>query len=287
MRKKWYVSLLFVGTTALAGCEALNAASSDLPSSSPNSQQGTGTGTPTVTVTPTPTPAPTPELPPPRASSDANESVCAASAAIKGTDVSAYDPGTQWTVLQHSGAGFAYVKATEGLTYTNVLFAGDWSASKSAGLYRGAYHFFHPGDDPTSQAEFFLKTMGSLASNDLPPMLDWETTDGVSTESQIQNALIWLQAVEQATGKTPVIYVDPSFWNELGNPTEFERYPLFVAGYDISCPEIPPPWSSWVFWQSNVGPVTGLTSDQADQDNFNGSLTQLSQFATSGILPTH
>ena len=233
-------------------------------------------------MTPTPSPSPVSSAPPARASSAANLRVCQGTSSVGGVDVSDYDPSTQWTTVQHSGRGFAFIKATEGTTYTNPLYASDWSSSKSAGLLRGAYHFFHPGDDPTVQAQFFLRTMGALGANDLPPLLDWEVTDSMSSATQIENALIWLQAVEAATGKIPVIYVAPAFWNALGNPTEFARYPLFIANYDTSCPDVPPPWSTWTFWQTGTGTASGLSSSEADLDVFNGTLTQLTSFATTG-----
>jgi lysozyme len=193
-------------------------------------------------------------------------------------DVSDYDPGTQWGVVASSGNHFAFIKATEGVTFTNDLFVSDWPAAQNAGLIRGAYHFFHPGDDPVQQAQFYLKTIGTLSASDLPPMLDWETTDGVSSAQQIANAKTWLTLVEAATGKTPIIYVDPSFWNALGNPVDFVQYPLFIAEYDVSCPQVPPPWSDWTFWQKQIGPIPGVQSAQADIDVFNGALQLLEQF---------
>lgn len=230
--------------------------------------------TPTPTTTP-PTPTTTTAPDPGRPSSAANLSICPNSTSLPGTDVSDYDPGTVWKTTQGAGIGFAYVKATEGLTFTNNLFASDWAALKNLKMLGGAYHFFHPGSDASQQAQFFLKTVGANAANDLPPLLDWEATDGVSSAAQIQAALTWLKAVEKSTGKIPMIYVSPSFWNTLGNPTGFQRYPLFIAHYGVSCPQIPPPWSKWVFWQTGTGSVPGVQSSQADKDVFNGTLPTL------------
>jgi lysozyme len=232
---------------------------------------------------PAPT-APTVNVPVPRPSSSANESVCATATTIPGLDVSDYDPGTQWPVVKNSSS-FTFIKATEGVTFTNDLFAADWNNAKTAGLVRGAYHFFHPGDDPAQQARFFLSVMGNLNNNDLPPVLDWEVTDGVSSATQIENALIWLQAVETATGRIPIIYVDPSFWNALGNPQEFVRYPLYIANYDVNCPSVPAPWSRWTFWQTKTAPLPGIQSALVDLDVFNGSFAQLSEFLATGELP--
>lgn len=196
---------------------------------------------------------------------------------MPGLDVSDYDPGTQWNVLAANGNQFAYIKATEGVTFTNDLFKTDWPAAKAAGLARGAYHFYHPSDDPVQQAQFYLQTVGTLAANDLPPMLDWETSDGVSNAQQIANAMTWLTLVESATGRTPIIYVDPSYWNSLGNPVAFFRFPLFIAEYDVACPRVPPPWNTWSLWQKATAPLAGVASPEADIDVFNGTLNLLQQ----------
>jgi lysozyme len=88
--------------------------------------------------------------------------------------------------------------------------------------------------------------------------------------------------VEAATGKRPIIYAGPAFFNALGNPQEFAEYPLFIANYDVTCPDIPPPWGGWTFWQSgDSSKVSGVVSD-ADSDVFNGSSEQLLQFARTG-----
>jgi lysozyme len=241
---------------------------------------GSTTG-PGQAISGTPVPVPTPA---PRPSSAANISACATGSTVPGIDVSDYDPGTQWLTTKRAGIGFAFIKATEGTTLANANFAGDWAGTQANGIYRGAYHFFHPSDDPAQQAQFFLQAMGALAATDLPALLDWEVTDGVSNATQAQNALTWLQLVERSTKKIPIIYTGPAFWNALGNPTAFARYPLFIAHYGVACPSIPAPWSSWAFWQTGEGTVAGLQSSQADQDAFNGTASQLANFAQTGVI---
>ncbi len=212
---------------------------------------------------------------PARPSSAPNITVCPQNGVTSGVDVSEYDPGTQWTVFRNSGSRFAFIKATEGTDIKNQIFNSEWTAALSAGVIRGAYHFFHPGEDPVAQAQFFLATVGTLTASDLPPVLDWEVTDGVSTAEQIKNALTWLQLVQAQTGRTPAVYVNPSFWNQLGNPQQFAKYPLYIANYNTTCPTVPPPWSTWTFWQSGIGAVPGLQSPYADIDVFNGPASAL------------
>jgi lysozyme len=222
---------------------------------------------------------------PARPSNAANLKVCPGDNAELGVDVSGYDPGTSWPTLKSGGHSYAFIKASEGITYINPLFAGDWAAAKTAGVLRGAYHYFHADDDPVKQATTFLHTIGELGANDLPAVLDWESSDNQTIATQISRAKTWLQLVEAATGRIPIIYVSTSFFNELGNPQGFERYPLFLAEYGVSCPKVPPPWSTWTFWQySDQGSVTGIKTSDVDHDLFNGTLAQLMQFINTGTF---
>jgi lysozyme len=202
--------------------------------------------------------------------------VCPSGQTLPGTDVSDYDSGTQWDAVAQSGQVFVFIKATEGETFVNPLFDGDWANAGTVGILRGAYHFYHPGDDPVAQAQFFLQTLGGVDSAELPPVFDWEVSDGVDTDTQIENALTWLQTVEAATGKVPLVYTNYKFFDALGNPQQFARYPLYVADYDVDCPKVPQPWTNWVLWQpSGSGTIPGLKPGQADIDEFNGTLYQL------------
>jgi lysozyme len=230
---------------------------------------------PAASISPKPTPTPRPTTAP-------NENICPTTSAQNGIDVSDDQPGTDWSSVQVAGKKFAFVKATEGTSFTNPDFSADWTALKTLGVTRGAYHYFHPDLDPISQSDYFLSAIGTLAASDLPPVLDWEETDGVSVATEIANALLWLARVESMSGKVPMIYVDPSFWNALGNPVQFARYPLFIANYEVSCPEIPPPWNTWTFWQQGSGTVAGVKAI-VDLDLFNGNQAQLTHFAQTGL----
>lgn len=175
---------------------------------------------------------------------------------VEGVDVSGYNPGTDWNEVFKSGISFAFIKATEGLTYTNPLFSSDMAHSKSSGLLVGAYHFFHPHDDPTHQAQHFLNVIGELGPGDLPPVMDWEVHE-LTVVQEIKNAVIFLNYVSHVSGKTPIIYSSPSYINELGNPM-LSQYPLWLADY-AKKPTIPQPWSNYTFWQySDSGKVRGI-----------------------------
>src|SRR5262249_52496912 len=141
---------------------------------------------------------------------------------ILGFDISHYQINTDWQAASDAGKVFAIVKATEGMTYIDPDFDTNWSGMKEAGLIRGAYHFFHPEDDPIKQADHFTNVIGALGSGDLPGALDLEVTDGESPSRVASTALSFLKRVEANTGKTPMIYTSPAFFSSsAGNPAGF------------------------------------------------------------------
>src|SRR5262249_34286320 len=95
--------------------------------------------------------------PPPNLSTEEDPlTVCARGATTKGIDVSHYQGTIDWAAVNDGGIGFAFMKATEGLTFVDSTFAANWSGAKAHGVVRGAYHFFRPQDDGIQQADFFL-----------------------------------------------------------------------------------------------------------------------------------
>jgi len=197
---------------------------------------------------------------------------------VQGIDVSHYQGTVNWAAVKAAGIGFAFAKATDGNTYTDPQFKSNWTGIKAAGMLRGAYHFYESKDDPVTQANNFIAAVGSLAVGDLPPVVDIEVNKGSFGNTTLAaNLQIWLNTVEQALGRTPMIYTGPSFWNQNMN-NSFSRYALWIAQYGVSHPTIPNGWGSWTFWQnSEGGHVTGVTGS-VDTDVFAGSMTDLLAF---------
>ncbi|HEV8577853.1 MAG TPA: glycoside hydrolase family 25 protein [Thermoanaerobaculia bacterium] len=204
------------------------------------------------------------------------EPTAANPAQTRGLDVSHFQGTVDWNQVVQAGYAFAFIKATDGITYVDPMFATNWSGAKAAGLLRGAYHFFEADDDPQQQAENFLKTV-TLESGDLPPVLDVEsssTSSQVSTATVIDRVAAWLQAVQQATGRTPILYTDNSYWDSLGTK-QFSGYPLWIADYGVASPTLPTGWTSWAFWQfSQSGEIPGIAT-AVDLNLFQGGLEDL------------
>jgi lysozyme len=196
---------------------------------------------------------------------------------VQGIDVSHFQGVVDWQQVAQAGMAFAFAKATEGITYLDPQFATNWAGIQAAGLLRGAYHFFEANDDATAQAQHFLDTV-QLTPGDLPPVLDIETTAGVSNEQIWSGVATWLQVVEQATGRQPILYTAPGFWSSHAPDLTLTRYPLWLADYATQ-PTLPTGWTSWLFWQhSQSGSVAGVAG-AVDLDLFSGTLQQLHDLA--------
>ena len=197
---------------------------------------------------------------------------------VKGVDVYHLDNGAKpidWAAVKKAGASFAFVKATESTNYTDASFQTNWDGLKAAGMYRGAYHFFHSDVDPAAQATYFLSVVGTVVAGDML-VLDLESANGQTQATILSKALTWMKNVESATGTKPILYTSPAFLSSFGG---LGAYPLWVANYGVSCPDVPAAWKTYEFWQStgtgSFPPITG----NVDLDTFNGTLADLQTFA--------
>jgi lysozyme len=206
---------------------------------------------------------------------------------VWGLDVSHYQGAVNWASVAKGGYRFAFLKATEGVSWTDPEFGTNWAGAKAAGLVRGAYHFYDPGSDPQQQAEHFLNTVWpgegppALGPGDLPPALDIETAGGQSAEEVVQGIQKWLSLVRERTQRIPILYTSYRFWDGLGT-SQFGSYPLWVAEYGVASPSpLPAGWQQWRFWQlSQTGTITGISGD-VDLDVFQGTQEELQQMASS------
>ena len=83
-------------------------------------------------------------------------------ATVPGIDVSYWDSGIDWPKVRATGQRFVFAKATEGDSYADPTFDDNWRGAKTAGLLRGAYHFFRSNLDPKKQANKFIDYVKSM-----------------------------------------------------------------------------------------------------------------------------
>jgi len=184
---------------------------------------------------------------------------------------------------------FAFARALDiaGGTAGDSQFPANWPGILAAGLRRGAYCFLRVNHDPAQQAEVFLNLVGGMGPMDLPPVLDIEEL-GVqgSTPQQILDAAeTWLNTVQSALGKRPIVYTDQNTLTTfLKDSTALAGYPLWQAAYRSTPPPTPKGWEQWTFWQhSATGNVAGITGN-VDLDYFQGSAANLDAFIRGSNL---
>jgi len=217
-------------------------------------------------------------------------------ATVPGIDVSYWDAGIDWPKVRATGQRFVFVKATESITYKDPTFDDNWFGAKSAGLLRGAYHFFRCNIDAKKQADYFIDYVKSFDDNgELPPVLDLETPDGQRKEKIVLAARTWLDRVEAAFGRKPIIYSGQYFLQDYlceaggGPPAWAKEYPLWLAQYPNqfvagSQPFLPRGWFKWTFWQySEKGRVNGINAS-VDLNLFSGTLEELYKFAGAQVV---
>ena len=225
------------------------------------------------------------------------------SATVAGIDVANYQhPGgapIDWNQVRGAGNEYVFIKATEGPVsctgsyYRNPYFEGDWRDSGAAGMYRGAYHFARPRHPlqatAVDQARYFVGITGPMTGpKDLPPVLDFEVTCGLSPAELAAWAHYWLDEVERLTGRKSAITTYASFWSgPMANNTTFGDYPLWFARYGTPSPyPLPAGWDDWTWWQTGQAYEPGIVGE-VDQNLFNGNLAFLARYgATSSPYPT-
>lgn len=218
----------------------------------------------------------TPALPPeklaltPRKSREPNITVNPPEGAIQMLDISHYQPDVDFATVEKVFK-LVYLKCSEGLASLDPKFQAHYKNAKAAGVIVGAYHFIRPKYSAEAQAALFIKHC-NYKKGDLPPVLDLEDHGNLSAAAQLAAVLTFMNAVEEAFGVTPILYASPSFINEMGNPQELFKYPLWIANYGVKSPHIPPPWRKPLFWQfAEQGKVAGIAAAGVDHNYFYGT----------------
>lgn len=198
-----------------------------------------------------------------------------------GIDVSHFQGVIDWKKVKAAGVQYVFLKATEGETYVDAMYASNRAGVKAIGLPCGAYHFFRPKVSVQAQVDNFVKTIGTLQPGDLPPVLDIEAPEdwkGIAIDVRVKMITDWLTAVEKKLGVRPIVYINnPMTRDELGGALVLKGYKLWLAHYTTRpAPNVPAPWTSWTFWQySESGKVDGVPSDACDMNRFAGTTADL------------
>ncbi len=188
---------------------------------------------------------------------DGMTATCVVHVVIKGIDVSHYQNDRSpidWGTVKASGIDFAFVKATEGTTYTDPNFIDNVTGASAAGLHTGAYHFLRAGD-ALQQAQYFLSTVKSYPL-DYPLVCDVEANDLASLgKDNITALVITFCDTVRAAGYRPMIYLNLNWANNYVDMSKLSGYDLWFARYNHT-----PGYSGVDVWQySSTTTVPGIS----------------------------
>lgn len=211
--------------------------------------------------------------------------VCGKGPTVKGIDVSYYQGTINWTSVKADNVRYAFIRVSDGTTFSDPKFGANWAGAKAQGILRGAYQFFRPNQDPIAQADMLIDAIGgAVEPGDLPPVIDVEA-DGGLTPAQVESKVRqWVNHVKAAIGREPIIYTGFYFWRDQVGAPDLTQSPLWHAQYTTAtCPNIAPPWDDWAFWQySSAGTVAGIGGN-VDMNRFNGTYEEL--VALTNVTP--
>ncbi|HZD16644.1 MAG TPA: glycoside hydrolase family 25 protein, partial [Actinomycetota bacterium] len=187
---------------------------------------------------------------------------------VWGIDVSHHQGRIDWGRVARAGYHFAIAKATEGRTWVDRTYPRNRAQAEANGLAFGAYHFARPGGgthDAVREANHFVE-VARLRPGDIIPVLDLESSGGLSRRRLTRWILAWLRQVRRRLGVRPMVYTSPRGWAErTGDTSAIARAgfdALWVAHWEVREPSLPAKaWGGhgWSLWQRDTcGRVPGV-----------------------------
>jgi lysozyme len=179
---------------------------------------------------------------------------------VRGIDVSHHLGDIDWTEVAADDVAFVYMKASEGGDFKDSAFQRNWAGAGSAGLARGAYHYFSLCQPGRKQAENFLSVLPG-DSDMLAPVLDLELTGNCARRPPADEVLreisAFTTAVEKARGKQVIFYAPDAFYEAYLKGSGLNRR-LWAR----SIWHQPDYAGNWVLWQyHDKGRVKGVATD--------------------------
>ena len=201
---------------------------------------------------------------------------------VRGVDVSHYQGEIDWEILSSQNVDFAFIKATEGSTFTDDRFAYNFSSARSCHIAVGAYHFFSFDSPGESQADHFIRTVTPFAGM-LPPVIDLEfygvhtanPPDPIAVRAELD---AMLAALESHYGLQPILYATVDSY-ECYLAGAYEEYDIWIRNV-ITKPRMSDN-RAWTFWQyTNRGRLYGYAGEEPfiDINVFRGTEEEFSRY---------
>lgn len=196
---------------------------------------------------------------------------------LKGVDISSYQAEVDMKSLANQGVRFAYIKATEGSGHVDEKFQTNWSNIAKTEIKAGAYHFFSFESGGETQAENYIKTVGSLEGKMIPAVdveLYGDFVKNPPEKDSVTRQLKILMAVLEDEYKVkPMIYAQKDIYDKYLKD-DFKDYPLWAR--NVYFPVYLEFGGDWIIWQyKDRGELEGYWGNEKyiDLDVLNPSKT--------------
>ncbi len=187
---------------------------------------------------------------------------------IHGIDLSHYQGNVFWeTVGNNTKMRYVYLKATEGGDRIDDKYVQNIELAHQYGLKVGSYHFFRPKTDTRKQLANF-RMQCRPEDQDLIPMIDIETTAGMTTEAFCDSLFKFIALVEKEYKQQPLLYTFANFYDRylLG---KIHDYKVMIAQYTERIPILKDDLD-FIMWQyTGKGRLNGING-YVDKSRFMG-----------------
>jgi len=202
---------------------------------------------------------------------------------VRGVDVSSYQGDIDWEILGGQGIYFAFIKATEGSSFTDKYFKANFENALNSGLKVGAYHFFSFDSSGKTQAENFIAHVPKI-DGALPPVVDFEfygykEKNMPEKEAARTELNILLNELEAHYEVKPIIYATEKAY-KIYLSGHYEAYDIWIRNVFTRPNKLNN--QTWKFWQyTNRARLDGYKGIERyiDMNVFNGTLEEFNNYA--------
>ena len=187
---------------------------------------------------------------------------------IHGIDISHYQGDVFWEIIgENTRMAYVYIKATEGGDRIDKRYENNLRVAHSHGLKVGSYHFYRPKTPQEKQLQNFA-TQCLRSEQDLVPMIDVETTAGLSDSAFCDSLFRFLELVEHHYRQKPLIYTGANFYDKhlLG---KIDDYKVMIAQYTEREPRLKDDRDITMWQYTGKGRINGIKG-YVDKSRFMG-----------------
>lgn len=193
---------------------------------------------------------------------------------FKGIDVSHWQPLIDWGKVKKEGIAFAYLKATEGCCFTDLMFKKYYHDARLLEIKTGFYHFarFTNCKEAEQEAHYFIQAVKNYPV-DLPYVLDLEVCPLKMERRALSSAARYFLETVKTELRNPVMIQTNTAFAREHLDSSLSVYPLWIAHYGVVKPEENGIWENWALFQyTNKGKIKGIVGpvdmNVMDQDVF-------------------